>query len=292
MSIAISIPENIAAGAGTHLPGLFVSQDWLQDNLQASDLRIIQVGGEKYFASMHIPGALLLSYNQIVEIRDGIMGLRGDRQKLQKLFGSLGIAPQTHVVAYDLSGGMDGARLIWTLCSLGHLGGGAVLDGGLGRWYEEKRPMEQDVSTVAAVEFDGEEDGRWLAEADEIGRLSNGDWSGLLIDVRSHNEYIGNVLKAPRGHIKGARHFEWTQVLRGPRDSRLQDPGAIKELFAAVGAVDPDQEIILYCETGHRAAQTWLLLRHLGFTNVRLFDGSISEWRVRDLPVVAGNSPE
>ncbi|MBF0444611.1 MAG: sulfurtransferase, partial [Magnetococcales bacterium] len=48
---------------------------------------------------------------------------------------------------------------------------------------------------------------------------------------------------------------------------------------------------IIYCESGHRAAQTWLLLRDLDFKNVRLFAGSISQWRALGLPVVPGVRP-
>ncbi len=42
--------------------------------------------------------------------------------------------------------------------------------------------------------------------------------------------------------------------------------------------VTPDKEIVTYCQTGVRAAHTYLLLRHLGFPRVRLYDGSWLHW--------------
>ena len=33
------------------------------------------------------------------------------------------------------------------------------------------------------------------------------------------------------------------------------------------------------CRTGHKASQTWFVLRHvLGFSDVRWYDGSWQEW--------------
>ncbi|MBF0455451.1 MAG: sulfurtransferase [Magnetococcales bacterium] len=292
MSIALSTPHHDTQAAEKTLPGLFVSQEWLANHLDATDLRIIQVGGEKYFSRFHIPGAQLVSYNQIVEMRDGVAGLRRGESALKALFGSLGIAPHTRVVAYDLSGGMDAARLIWTLSTVGHPAEMAVLDGGLGRWYETQQPMEETITTVDAVDFVPQPDGRWSVEAREVEKIAEEGGPALLLDVRSDGEYVGTTRQQPKGHLRGAVHLDWTQTLMNPRDVRLKDSPALLKLFEQVGLSDPNREIIVYCETGHRASQSWLLLRHLGFTQVRLFDGSIAEWRVLGLPVVAGARPE
>lgn len=270
----------------------FVSQTCLAENLPNRDMRIVQVGGEKYFDRFHIPGAVLLPYHQLVEKREGVAGLRADEEALAERFGRLGIGVDTPVVAYDLSGGPDGARLIWTLASLGHEGGGYLLDGGLGRWYEEKRPLEQACTEVQSTTFGLRPNLQWEMAAEEILATAQGERGGLLLDVRSEKEYRGATLQGPRGHIPKARHLEWTTLLRSPRDVRLKEPTELAERLAQVGVTDQEQEIIPYCETGHRASQTWLLLRHMGYRRVRLYDGSMAEWRVRGWPVVDGVNPE
>ncbi|MBF0446037.1 MAG: hypothetical protein HQL68_10655, partial [Magnetococcales bacterium] len=231
MSIAETFPKNPNLTEIKTLDKFIVSQDWLESNLQDSSLRIIQVGGEKYFNNFHIPGALLLSYNTIIENNNGATGARANTDKLIDLFSQLGIGPQTKVLAYDLAGGTDSARLIWTLATMGHMGGGMILDGGLGRWYEEKRPMEAEVKNVSRVEFISQPDSRWEISADEVDDLSQMEWDGAIIDVRSDREYSGNTMKAPRGHIKGAVHFEWSQTLRGPRDMRLLESDQIRAML-------------------------------------------------------------
>ncbi|MBF0380046.1 MAG: sulfurtransferase [Magnetococcales bacterium] len=291
MSIAEALPKTSNSLDDSNPNSFIVSQDWLEANLQNPNLRIIQVSGEKYFYDFHIPGAVLLPYNTIVQKSNGALGARATEEKLIEIFSQLGIGPQTQVLAYDLAGGADSGRLIWTLATMGHTGGGMILDGGLGRWYEEKRPMEQKITEINPVKFISRPDNSWDVSAEEVDELSQSDWDGVIIDVRTSKEYTGKTISSPRGHINGAYHFEWTQTLRSKSDSRLLDIDQIREMLKKVGVENSEQEIIVYCESGHRASQSWVLLRHLGFKKVRLFAGSISQWRSMGLPVVPGVNP-
>lgn len=271
-------------------PGFFVDTSWLENHLQHPGLRIIQVGGEKYYPQFHIPGASLLSYKDLVTIRDAVPGVRADTTFLTKCFGSHGIAIDTPVLAYDLSNGMDAARAIWTLASLGHTSG-AILDGGLGIWFQEKRPVDYQTPPIKTVPFLPAPHPEWEATEQQVIAASQTDHNTRLLDTRTSQEYQGLSFRKPRGHIAGAVHFNWVDALLGHNNPRLKDKQTLLSQFAQVGVVEPQQEIIVYCETGHRAAQTWLLLRQLGFANVRLYDGSIAEWRVREHPVVSGGTP-
>lgn len=268
-------------------PGFFVDTAWLENHIHTPGIRIIQVGGEKYYPQFHIPGASLLSYKALVTTRDGVPGVRADTNFLAELFGNLGITRETPVLTYDLSNGMDAARMIWTLASLGHTSG-AILDGGLGIWFKEKRPMDHAYPQVEAVHFSPQPHPTWEATEQQVLLASQGDQETLLLDTRTPKEYQGLSLRGPRGHIAGAIHFNWTDTLRHANDPRLHDPQTLLSMLAQKGVLHPQQKIITYCETGHRASQTWLLLRQLGFSHTRLYDGSIAEWRVRQHPVIAG----
>ncbi|MBF0427974.1 MAG: sulfurtransferase [Magnetococcales bacterium] len=270
----------------------FVDGEWLQSRLNTAVVRIIQVGGENQYVSMHVPGAVLVSYAQFTTPRDGVPGMRGDVAVLAGLFGRLGIGPETTVVAYDLSGGTDASRLVWTLVSMGHKGGAAVLDGGLAVWLQEGRPVESVPTVIAAgVEFIAQPDDSWEANLEQVLAVTEGGTETVLLDTRTRNEYVGMTLRSPRGHLRGAVHLDWVETLVGRQDPRLQPLDSLRARLAAIGVSDPAREVIVYCETAHRAAQTWVLLRHLGWQKVRLYDGSIAEWRVYDLPVVSGENP-
>ncbi|MBF0624021.1 MAG: sulfurtransferase [Magnetococcales bacterium] len=272
------------------LPGLFVDAEWLTQHLKDRDLRIVQVGGENYYSQNHIPGAVLVRLQELTVTVDKIPGMRPSRTALVGLFGRLGIGPKTQVVAYDSSGGMDAARLVWTLATLGHTGA-AVLDGGMVLWYQGGRPVTHVAPRIPPASFKAKTDDRWEITGKAVLELSEkgDDAAGpILLDTRSDGEYLGKVLRGPRGHIPGARHMDWLDALADRNQPLLKDRTQIQRRLVDAGITDPQRPVVVYCQTAHRASHTWVLLRHLGYQDVRLYDGSIAEWDVRGWPLVSG----
>lgn len=288
-TVQSSSPDLDSEALSTKQLDHFVSLDWLEQHLQEKNQRIIQLDGDAYYHRFHIPGALQVAYAQITAKVNGVPGMRAETQQLALVFGQLGIDVATRVIAYDMTGGLDAARLIWTLASLGHRGGGAVLNGGFSMWYNEKRPMESGRVSPSPTVFHSELNPAWEADWQRVLAVAEGKIPAILVDTRTSNEYLGLTVRPPKGYIGDAVHFDWVQSLVDPKIPLLKDDQDLRNQFAKLGITDLAREIIVYCESGHRASQTWLLLRHLGFKDVRLFAGSMAEWRVRDLPVKRGN---
>jgi len=59
------------------------------------------------------------------------------------------------------------------------------------------------------------------------------------------------------------------------RDGTLKNARELQKLFAPLVA---KPETITYCQSGYRAAHSWLVLKLLGFENVRNYLGSWYEW--------------
>ena len=51
----------------------------------------------------------------------------------------------------------------------------------------------------------------------------------------------------------------------------LKDAGGIKELYKGI---DPNKEVVAYCQTGTRSTQTYAVLREAGYKKVRNYDDS------------------
>ena len=111
--------------------------------------------GLRAYAAGHLPGAHYLHLDRHLSgAKTGHNGRHPlpERTALTTLFGSLGIAQNTQVVAYDDAGGMYAARAWWLLRWLGHEAV-AVLDGGVAAWQEAGGRFEQAVPTAVPAEL-------------------------------------------------------------------------------------------------------------------------------------------
>jgi len=242
---------------------LLVDAVWLEAHLGDGNLRIVDMVTERndYWRG-HIPGAVYLNVDDArVKVPAGGYRLP-TAEEGARLVSDLGIGPDTHVVIYDDSGGLHAARLFFTLDTLGHHAV-SLLDGGIQAWRRAKLLVTSEVRRVRD-------------------RLS--DPTLVLVDTRSPAEYAGKDVRARRGgHIPGAINIEWEQNLRP--DGTFRSADELRAMYAAQ-AVTPDKTVVTYCQTHHRAAHTYFVLRLLGYPRLVGYDRSWSEWGNRDdLPI-------
>lgn len=247
-------------------------------------LRIVDLNAPNLYARVHIPGAVSLDYAEIVAPRPPAAAVLPSAEHLAKTFAAIGLTPEHHVVAYDDEGNGRAARLLWTLDAVGHRGA-SLLNGGLEAWLAEGRPTESGSRPVAPSEYPVRIVGDVAVEKDYVLAHLN-DPSVVLLDARSPQEYNGETKRAARsGHIPGAVNFNWTDAMDPARQLRLKDPAELKRLLEARG-VTPDKETITYCQTHHRSAHTYIVLKVLGYPRVKAYPGSWSEWgNLPDTPI-------
>ena len=103
----------------------------------------------------------------------------------------------------------------------------------------------------------------------------------ILIDTRTTDEYSGEKLKKgaqKAGRIPSAFHIDWAEAIHFSGDKRFK---SMQELENIYGHIIPSTEApcILYCHTGMRSAHTtFVLTQLLGYSNVKNYDGSWTEW--------------
>ncbi len=262
-----------------HLP-LLVEPAELEACLGGPDLLLVDLCKPESYPQQHLPGAVHLEYVHLIATRPPVAGLLPDAAALAELFGGLGIGPETHVVAYDDEGGGKAARLLWTLETVGHRHL-SLLNGGIHAWNAEQRPLEAGHSHPSAVRFPLTEPAHGFITTEEI--LARLEAPGVaLLDVRSADEFSGARRYSARGgHIPGAVNMEWTQVMDPQRQLRLRSDTELMALLEGHG-VTKDKEVIVYCQTHHRSAHTYMVLRHLGYPRVAGYPGSWSEWGNRE----------
>ena len=248
----------------------------LEKHLGAENLLVVDMNPPDVYNKAHIPGAVHLDYAQIVAAQPPAMGALPSEAQLSEVFSAIGMTPNSHVVAYDNEGNGRAARLLWTLDAVGHPHF-SLLNGGLPAWLEENRPVSGEPVKKPRSEYQAKLSGTAVADKDYIlGHLQ--DQAVALLDTRSPGEYSGAVKRAARGgHIPGAVNFDWVNAMDSNRNLRLRDAKTLRTELTRLGVI-PDKEVITYCQTHHRSAHTYIVLKALGFTNIKGYPGSWSEW--------------
>lgn len=265
---------------------IYVEHDWLAKKLDDKNIVVVDMTADGVqYLRFHIPGAVRLSYQDIVTKRKDKVSVRVPDAHLYKVLGSLGISRDKHIVIYDDMGGLDAGRLFWELERIGHPKV-SVLRGGLVKWILAAHRVDNNPVKSLATQYKPDETGR-NNEA-TLDTIRNHD-SSTLLDVRSIEEYAGHPRYPRSGHIPGAKWWPWEANVdfeHGfvPRSNEVLQGGLTK-----LGVKDKNKPVILYCRSGHRASQSYLTLRSLGYTDVKLYDGSMAEYASkRELPLQKG----
>jgi len=256
----------------------------LESHLGSDNLLVVDLCKPSIFSQVNIPGAVHLDYQRIIRADKPVMGLLPTEEDLSRVLSSIGLTPETHVVAYDDEGGGKAARLLWTLECAGH-SKISLLNGGLHAWTNEGHPGENKTVGVTASDYPVTYREEPIADADYILAHLNDD-NVRLLDVRNPAEFDGVKKFAARaGHIPGAVNMEWTKAMDQLRNLRLKSKEALNELLEPLG-ITRDKEVVVYCQTHHRSAHSYIVLKSLGFEKLRGYHGSWSEWGNRtDTPV-------
>lgn len=263
---------------------LIVEPDQLEAALGSDGLLVVDLCKPEVYHQYHVPDAIHLDYGQIIQPRKPAMGLPPDAGRLTELFSGIGLTPETHVVAYDDEGGGRAARLLWTLELAGHTRY-SLLNGGLHAWANERHPLNGDTVLRNLARYPVALNDAPLATREYVLNHLN-DPEVKLVDARSPAEYRGTKVFAARGgHIPGAVNLEWTETMDSQRNLRLKESDTLRDMLEVRGAI-PSREIIVYCQTHHRSAHLYIVLKSLGYERVRAYAGSWSEWgNTPDLPV-------
>lgn len=269
------------------LPIILESSD-LQQNLNLSNIRIVDLCKADIYPQAHIPGAVHLDYEKIIRNEPPIMGLLPPEETIGKSLSSLGISSETHVIAYDDEGGGKASRLLWTLAAIGHTHF-SLLNGGFHAWANEGHPVDNQVVSIEPVHYripyNSSYNNKVVADKDYIiAHLRDSHLS--ILDCRSPQEYNGETVRAERaGHIPNAVNMDWTLAMDPQRNYRIKAKSELQPMLNDLG-ITRDKEVIVYCHSHHRSAHTFIMLKSLGYKNVKGYPGSWSEWgNLADTPI-------
>ncbi|MEO8052676.1 MAG: sulfurtransferase [Acidobacteriota bacterium] len=264
-------------------PDMLVSTDWLAKNQADAKVVILHVAANRTaYDAGHIPGSHFVGLPELVVVRDGIPNELPPVADLKKVFEAAGVSDDSRVILYGDVSVLPATRAYFTLDYLGHGDQAALLDGGLEKWRAEGRMLSKETTMAAAGHFTPHVNSKLVVQIDEVKQLSSkpaSAQSAVLLDARPAADFNGEKGE----HIPGAVNQFWMANQASQKDQSLKTDAALLALYEKLG-VTPDKPVVTYCHSGMQATQAYFTLKHLGY-DVRLYDGSMSEWTAKGAPV-------
>jgi len=162
------------------------------------------------------------------------------------------------------------ARGIWLLLYFSHENVW-MLDGGFEKWKKELYSIEFKSNPLKYSKFRGKIDVEILATTQDVMRSLNNK-NVVIVDARSRKEYVGyEVRPVKRGHIPSAVNIDWNGYIEKDVFKSRQ------RLSKIYSKIPKNTQIITYCQGGYRAANAFIVLKMLGYNNVKMYLGSWGE---------------
>lgn len=279
-------------GNGYVHPEFLVGSDWLASRLDDPDLVILDatthttpappepygiLSGRGDFEQAHIPGAQFVDLDAQLSDPNPLSKLHfmlPTAARFAQTMESLGIGDESMVVCYSAANHWWATRLWWMLGVFGH-DRAAVLNGGLLKWRAEGRPMETGAGRVRAgagyrVRYRHE---RVADKQDVLAAIGAGDVCILNALPAENHRGDGGTNYGRAGHIAGSINVPAVDLVAA--DNSFKPADELQRLLAGALA---SARVIAYCGGGISATSPTLALALLGHRDVRVYDGSLSEW--------------
>jgi len=253
-------------------PAIYVDLEHVEPLKSSENVVFVDIRTPDRYAAGHIPGAINIPRDQIeTPVVSGAIGETKSPEELQVVLSKAGLKYDDRIIVYGEkdegplapTSGRYAAKIYVSLNELGfekvH-----VLDGGVTAWKGELSkeatvlpPSDLKLTKVKPVIVDKS----YVQQA-------LGNENTFVLDARGSNGFDD-------GHIKGSYNvpiglFSDANTLTGSVDTlvaRLDELGVKK-----------DSEIITTCGWGWAASDLLAVLRDLGYSNIKLYDGSWTEW--------------
>jgi thiosulfate/3-mercaptopyruvate sulfurtransferase len=269
-----------------------VETDWLERHLSDANLRVFDCttyldpdpvntysvrSGRKNWQNGHIPGADFVELQG--ELSDTASPFRFTMPSSEQFAAAMsrhGVGEDTHVVLYCSDRAGWATRVWWMLRAFG-FDNASVLNGGLDKWVAEGRPLSQAPANYPPASFVARPRPELIANKTEV-----------LAALSDRKSRVINALTAPQFTGEGGVHYGRPGRIAGSANVVSRDliddvskaflPRERLVALFAPAEVESADRIITYCGGGIAASIDAFALTMLGYRNVALYDGSLSEW--------------
>ena len=270
------VAAGFASGRTEARDPLLLSTEQLVERLDDSRTLILDARGFDQYRDGFIPGAVSLptdSLNQVVLLDDGteVQRVVQSADEIVYALQDAGISANSRIVIYDQGGSTLAPRLFWILEYYGHTNV-AILDGGFAAWTADGLDTSTQVVDIARGDFVPDPQPQRIADFDYVSAAIGSD-SIMLCNALSEASFANAA-------IPTSKSLPQTNVFATDGVPLLKQADVLETLLDDIG-FDRDHEIVFYCGAGYAASVDYFVARLIGLERVRMYDGSLIDWRAR-----------
>lgn len=229
--------------------------------------------------------AIFFDIDVIADKKTGLPHMLPSPLEFAEAIGKLGISRNDEIVIYGQHNLMMGpCRIWWMFRTFGHENV-KVLNGSLELWEKSRYPLNTHIpDTPVPCSYVPAFRSEKVATMDDVVMASDND-TCFIVDARSAERYLGKVPE-PRpglreGHIPGSINIPCTELV-DLRTGKLKNLDKVEQIIKNAG-LDDSKPIISSCGSGVTACVLVLALYEMGRKDVKVYDGSWSEWGQMDM---------
>jgi thiosulfate/3-mercaptopyruvate sulfurtransferase len=265
-------------------PEVLVSTDWVAENLDSANVRLVESNEDiLLYSTGHVPNAVHIDWQS--DLNDAVRRDYLNTNEFVALMERNGISNDTTVVFYGDKSNWWATYAMWVFKLFGHADC-RIMDGGRAKWMAEGRETTKDVPSFNAGSYSSRPRTDYKIRAFRDDVLTHIGQGQPLVDVRSPQEFSGELLHMPGspqegalrgGHIGGAKNVPWSRAANA--DGTFKSAAELRAIYEEEQGLSPENNVIAYCRIGERSSHTWFVLNYLlGYSSVRNYDGSWTEW--------------
>lgn len=262
-----------------------VSPQWLLENINAPDIRVVdatwspsfmtgRVPGPEMYARGHIPGAVYFDIDKICAPDTDLPHMLPDAVMFSSRVRKLGLGDGHRIVVYDANGIFAAARVWWMFRAMG-VKDVYVLNGTLADWEAVGGELEDLPPRAIERHFTARKRADLVRDKAQMQDIcTNADTP--VLDARAPGRFDGTEPE-PREGLKSGHIPNSINV---PASTLLTAEGAMlpaEKLRPLLGDY-LDRPVVTTCGSGVSAAIISLALARLGNWDAAVYDGSWCEW--------------
>ena len=267
-----------------------VETAWLAKNL--SDVKIIDCSwhmpqtkrkGLKEFKIKHIPNAIFFDLDENSKKNIKLPHMLVELDEWNQIVSKMGIKNDDKIVVYDNSDVISSCRCWFNFIYFGHDPKSIhVLNGGLGKWINEKRELDNNLPNFEISNYKGYEKKELIKNKKSIDENINSHEFNL-IDARSIERFKGKVSEPRKGlrsgNIENSFCIPFNDCLN--EDKTFKNKEELKKIFESCLENIYNKDLVFSCGSGVTACVLALAYSLINDKYLPcIYDGSWAEYGI------------